>query len=73
MNKANAIVNRAKPAKARVHLAEVVVAKPSYKKSARQAASKKEAGRLSVAKAVSRAKLIPNVNSDEFRIVRMPG
>jgi len=70
---ANAVVNRAKPAKVRARLAKVVAAKPSYNKSARQAAYSKAVSRLSVVKAVSRAKLIPEVNSDEFRIVRMPG
>ena len=70
---ANAVVNKAKPAKARARLAKVVVSKPSYKKSARQAACSKAASNLSVVKAVSRAKLIPELNPDEFRIVRMPG
>ena len=70
---ANAVVNKAKPAKARARLAQVVVSKPSYSKSSRQAAFSKVASHLSVVKAVSRAKLIPEVNPDEFRIVRMPG
>ncbi len=70
---ANAVVNKAKPAKARPRLAKVVVSKPSYSKSSRQAAFSKAASHLSVVKAVSRAKLIPEVNPDEFRIVRMPG
>ena len=75
MKKANikAVVNKAKPAKVRVRLAKVAVAKPSFNKSARQAASRKEASRLSVVKAVARAKLIPKVDPREFRIVRMPG
>lgn len=70
---ANAVVNRAKPAKVRARLAKVVVAKPSYNKSVRQAAFSKAASHLSVVKAVSRAKLIPEVNPEEFRIIRMPG
>lgn len=70
---ANAVVNKAKPAKARARLAKVVVAKPSYIKSARQAASSKASSHLSVVKAISQAKLIPEVNPDEFRIIRMPG
>lgn len=75
MKKANikAVVNKAKPAKVRVRLAKVAVAKPSFNKSARHAASKKEAGRLPVVEAVARAKLIPKVDHREFRIVRMPG
>ena len=70
---ANAVVNRVKPAKVRVRLAKVVAAKPSYNKSARQAAFSKAASRLSAVKAVSQTKLIPEANPDEFRIVRMPG
>jgi hypothetical protein len=69
----NAVANRAKPAKVHARLAKIVVSKPSYNKSARQAAFSKAASHLSVDKAVSRAKLIPEVNPDEFRIVRMPG
>ena len=75
MKKANAnvVVNRAKPAKVRVRLAKVVAAKPSCNKAARQADFSKASSRLSSVKAVSRAKLIPEFNPDEFRIVRMPG
>jgi hypothetical protein len=73
MKKANAVVNRAKPAKVRVRLAKVVAAKSSHNKSARQAAFSRAASHLSAVKAVSQAKLIPEVNPDEFRIVRMPG
>ena len=68
-----AAANKAKPAKVCARLAKVVAAKPSYNKSARQAASNKVASCQSVVKAVSRAKLIPKVDPDEFRIVRMPG
>lgn len=70
---AKAVVDQAKPAKDRARLAKVVAAKPSYKKSARQAAFSKASSRMPVAKAVSRAKLISKVVPDEFRIVRMPG
>lgn len=70
---ADAVVKRAKPVKVRARLAKVVAAKPSYNKSARQAAYSKAVSHLSVAKAISRAKLISEVNPDEFRIVRMPG
>ncbi|MDP1995723.1 MAG: hypothetical protein Q8J90_00850 [Gallionella sp.] len=70
---ADVVVKRAKPAKVRVRLAKDAVAKPSYSKSARQAAFSKASNHLSVSKAVSRAKLISKVNPDEFRIVRMPG
>jgi hypothetical protein len=69
---AEAVVNRAKPARVRIRLAKIVV-KPSYNKLARQVAFSKLADRSSVKKAVSRAKLIAEVNPDEFRIVRMPG
>lgn len=70
---AHAVVNKAKPARVRARLAKVVAAKPSYSKSVRQAAFNKVAGHLSVTKAVSRAKLISEVDPAEFRIVRMPG
>ena len=70
---ANAVVNKAKPARVRARLAKVIAAKPSYSKSVRQAAFNKAASHLSVAKAVSRAKLISDVDPAEFRIVRMPG
>jgi len=74
---ANAVENKAKPVKAgargSAHLAKVVAANPSYSKAARQAAFSKVVSHLSVAKAVSQAKLIPKVNPAEFRIVRMPG
>ena len=73
MKKANAVVNKAKLAKVRVRLTKVVSAKPSYNKSARQAAFSKAASRQSAVKAVSQAKLISEANPDEFRIVRMPG
>jgi len=65
--------NRAQPIKARARLAKVVAAKPSYNKSARQAAFSKASSHISVAKAVSRAKLIAEVDPGEFRIVHMPG
>ncbi len=70
---ANAIVDNAKPAKGHARLAKVVAAKPSYCKSVRQAAFSKVASHLPASKAVSKAKLFPDVNSGEFRIVRMPG
>jgi len=70
---ANAVVDEAKPAKVRAHLAKVIAAHPSHSKAARQAAFSKVASHLPVAKAVSSAKLISDVNSAEFRIVRMPG
>jgi hypothetical protein len=70
---ANVVVNKAKPVKERARLAKVVAAKPSYKKSARQAAFSKSSSHLSAAKAVARAKLIAKVDPGEFRIVHMPG
>lgn len=70
---AHAVVNKAKPARVRARLAKVIAAKPSYSKSARQAAFNKANSHLSAAKAVARAKLISKVNPAEFRIVRMPG
>lgn len=70
---ANVVVNEAKPAKARAHLAKVIAAQPSHSKSARQASFSKMASHLPAAKAVSRAKLISDVNPAEFRIVRMLG
>lgn len=63
----------AKSVKVRARLAKVIVAKSSYSKSARQAAFIEAGSHLSVAKAVSSAKLISDVNPAEFRIVRMPG
>lgn len=73
MKKALATADKAKPAKPRARLAKVIAAKPSYVKSARQAAFAKSVSRMPVAKAVSQARLIPEVNPVEFRIVRMPG
>ena len=70
---ANAVVNKAKPKRVRSRLAKVIAAKPSYSKSARQAAFNKANSHLPAAKAVSRAKLISDVDPAEFRIVRMPG
>jgi hypothetical protein len=70
---ANAVQKNTKAAKLRVRLAKVVKAKPSYNKSARQAAFSKLTSHLSVAKVVAQAKLISGVNPAEFRIVRMPG
>ncbi|MBI5438392.1 MAG: hypothetical protein HY936_05520 [Nitrosomonadales bacterium] len=70
---ANNVVDEAKPAKVRAHLAKIIAAQSSHSKSARQAAFSKVVSHLSVAKAVSRARLIPEVNPAEFRIVRMPG
>jgi hypothetical protein len=70
---ANDIVNKDKPVKERARLAKVVAAKPSCKKSARQAAFSKSASHLSSAKAVASAKLIAKVDPGEFRIVHMPG
>jgi hypothetical protein len=70
---ANDVANKAKPAAERARLAKVVAAKPSYKKSARQAAFSKSSSHLSAAKAVARAKLIAKVDPGEFRIVHMPG
>jgi hypothetical protein len=70
---ANAVVDDAKPAKVRAHLAKAIAAQPSYSKSARQAAFGRAISQLSVAKAESQAKLISDVNPAEFRIVRMPG
>ncbi|MDO8262619.1 MAG: hypothetical protein Q7T21_05275 [Gallionella sp.] len=70
---ANDVTNKAKPASERARLAKVVAAKPSYNKSARQAAFSKASSHMSVAKAVAHAKLIAKVNPGEFRIVHMPG
>jgi hypothetical protein len=76
---ANAVENKAKPVKAgsrdSAHLAEVVAAKPSYSKAARQAAFKQEVAilHLSPVEAVDRARLIPAVDIKAFRIIRMPG
>ena len=70
---ANDVAKKAKPVKEHAHLAKVVAAKPSYNKSARQAAFRKMSGHLSVVKAVARAKLIAEVDPGEFRIVYMPG
>jgi hypothetical protein len=70
---ANANVNKAKPAKVCIRLAKVVAAKPAYGKSVRQAAFNKAGVHLSSLKVISKAKLIPEVNSSEFRIIRMPG
>lgn len=70
---ANDVANKAKPAKRCARLAKVVAAKPSHSKSVRQAAFSKASSHMSVAKAVSRAKLIAEVDPGEFRIVRMPG
>lgn len=74
---ANDVENQAKPAKViargRARLAKIVTAKPAYCKLARQSAFSKVVSHLSISKAVSRAKLISEVNPAEFRIVRMPG
>lgn len=70
---ANDVANKAKPAAKRARLAKVVAAKPSYQKSARQAAFIKASSNLPVAKAVARAKLIAKVDPGEFRIIHMPG
>lgn len=74
---ANAVENNAKPVKAgargSAHLANVVEAKPAYSKAARQAAFGKMASHMPVAKAVSQAKLISQVDPAEYRIVRMLG
>lgn len=70
---ANDVANKAKPAAKRARLAKVVAAKPSYQKSARQAAFSKSSSHLSAANAVARAKLIAKVDPVEFRIVHMPG
>lgn len=69
----NAVVNRAKPAKVHARLAKVVSVKRSYSKVARHAAFIRLANHLPVAEAVSRAKLISEVNPAKFRIIRMPG
>lgn len=74
---AHAVENKEKPAKAgalgAAHLAKVIEAKPAFSKAARQAAFGKIASHMPAAKAVFQAKLISQVDPDEFRIVRMPG
>jgi hypothetical protein len=70
---ANGAVDDAKPVKVRARLAKVIIAKSSYSKSARQAAFGEAGRHLSVAKAVSSAKLISDVTPAEYRIIRMPG
>ena len=70
---ANDVANKAKPGAKRARLAKVVAAKPSYQKSARQAAFSKASSNLPAAKAVARAKLIAKVDPGEFRIIHMPG
>lgn len=70
---ANNAVDDAKPAKVRANLTKVIAAQPSDGKSARQAAFDRAVRQLSVAKSVSQAKLISDLNPAEFRIVRMPG
>ena len=72
-NAPDKVVVGVKSAKGRARLAKVVVAKPAYSKSARQAAFNKASSSMSVVKAVSRAKLIAKVVPGEFRIIRMPG
>ncbi len=69
----NDVANKAKPAAKHARLAKVTAAKPSYNKSTRQAALSKTSSHRPVANAVSRAKLIAEVDPGEFRIVHMPG
>ncbi|MDO8413692.1 MAG: hypothetical protein Q7S51_07895 [Gallionellaceae bacterium] len=69
----NGPANRANPAKERARIAKVVAVKPSFKKSARRAAFSKASGHLSVANAISQAKLIAEVDPVQFRIIHMPG
>ena len=52
---------------------KVVKMEMAFSKAARQAAFVKSVAKMPVRAAVSRAKLIANVNPEDFRIVRMPG
>lgn len=52
---------------------KVVKMEKAFSKAARQAAFVKSVAKMPVRVAVSRAKLIANVNPEDFRIVRMPG
>lgn len=74
---AKVVKGKAKPDEvrllARKRLAKVVVARSSYSKRARQMLFNKAVCSLPVAKAVSQAKLISEVNPADFRIIRMPG
>lgn len=52
---------------------KIVVVEKACCKEVRQAAFIKSVVKLPMDEAVSRAKLIANVNPSDFRIVRMPG
>lgn len=51
----------------------VVKIEKAFSKAARQGAFIESVAKLPMDEAVSRAKLIANVNPSDFRIVRMPG
>jgi hypothetical protein len=51
----------------------VVKIEKTFSKATRQGAFIESVSKLPMDEAVSRAKLIPNVNPSDFRIVRMPG
>jgi hypothetical protein len=68
----NDVTNKARPAEVHARLAKIVMARTSYNKSTRQAAFRKASGHLSVAKSVSRTKLIAKADPGEFRIVHIP-
>ena len=70
---ANLVEKKTKPAEKRIRHAEALAAKPAHRKVVRQAAFLEVARSLPVAEAVSRARLIPEVNPVDFRIIRMPG
>jgi hypothetical protein len=52
---------------------EIVKIKKAFSKAARQEAFIESVANLPMNEAVSRAKLIADVNPSDFRIVRMPG
>lgn len=52
---------------------EIVKIEKAFSKAARQGAFIESVAKLPMDEAVSRAKLIANVNPSDFRIVRMPG
>lgn len=70
---ANPSVNKAEREKMRSRLALAAGSHVASGKEARRAAFGKAVSQMSAAEAVSRAKLISEVDPAAFRIVRMPG
>jgi hypothetical protein len=67
------VKRKSAPNKQKRQRVEIGKVEKAFSKAARQGAFIESVAKLPMDEAVSRAKLIANVNPSDFRVVRMPG